>query len=193
VVALRKPAAETLECSECPARITQNRRGRPRTTCSPRCKSARNRRMVHDRASDVASTVVEECECGNARTSAADACARCTALDASDSMAYRLVSALRVLGGVATLDALTEELGVGYHQVWLCARMLKERGRLRTLPILDGAEGAPKLRYVSAEGDDPRQAGNYTRRGYYVAVKSKGPDYGSAGLLYILTAPTEAT
>jgi hypothetical protein len=85
----------------------------------------RERYQMHDTAGS------RRCECGRPKTKTAMYCAECVRLDGRRAEA-ELVFAMRVLGGVATLDALLEELGPTWsrNRCQQLAGHLRRRGRL---------------------------------------------------------------
>lgn len=139
------------------------------------------------------------CECGRRKPLdqiTSEACSHCTELDGLDVsfMAANLLSCLRVLGGAATMEALTDAMGVCSHTLWIGARELKALGRLETIVPVD-QDNVLTFRYVSVESDDARKHhGKRGRSGYYVANKANpnAADYYSGPLLYILKSPRAA-
>lgn len=129
---------------------------------------------------------VVECECGNAKAESDESCARCAWLDGTGA-AMALVSALRVLGEVATKDAIIEEMGGGPRSrrhdamertFYRALAALRSTNRVvSVLPSggLGDAIDPKQLRYVSSmrdEKDDPMR-GSSGRGGYYVFVPKK--------------------
>ena len=71
------------------------------------------------------------CECGRAKERSADACERCLWLDGGTMGAGALIAELRALGGRATLEALTVELGITTRSVLRHLEEMLRAGRVR--------------------------------------------------------------
>lgn len=115
----------------------------------------------------------EECECGNAKAISDEACDRCRWLDGEGAPQQALVSAMLVLGELATLPALMAEMCCTERTVYRALAVLRAQGRVDALAP-DGADNLhpERFRYVPA-ANDPGRTGNMMhdaacRGGYYV-------------------------
>ena len=129
------------------------------------CGTAEQRAQY--RASEKLAVARRACECGNAGINGI--CASCRAIDAEPSeadirhgsgVAY-LVSALRTMGGVATMDALVLDLDVHVRSVWRALSRLHQAGRIDVL-----VNGEPR-EY------GPRPKSGYARRKNCGSVRSR--------------------
>lgn len=71
----------------------------------------------------------EECECGAVKASGDASCQRCLEMDGCGAVGS-IVSALRVLGGSATFEALTDEMGIATRNVFRAIAEAKKAGRV---------------------------------------------------------------
>jgi hypothetical protein len=71
------------------------------------------------------------CECGLSKRRGAEACDRCIMLDGNGSGESRIISALRVLGGSATLETLVDHLGTTERNVSRYLAPLHASGKVR--------------------------------------------------------------
>jgi hypothetical protein len=167
-----------VDCASC--RIRQRERKRKRRVTQRTGTSLIGNEHLPD--SDVV------CECDRPKEKGAICCEECSRLDAINlsykgqlSVESGVVSALRALGGTATLPALTEELGLSQRNVLLGIQRLKESGRVkRVIPL--GGEAMPadgwKDRYGTFEarfGDVPNGRGGTIRMPYFVFKRKEVP------------------
>jgi hypothetical protein len=70
-----------------------------------------------------------ECECGNEKDADAEACSRCAFLDGGP-LEYKVISALRMLGGSAQPKVIADALGMSLRSVLRAGVELSARGRI---------------------------------------------------------------
>lgn len=145
--------------------------------------------------------VMVECECGNLKVEAAEACDRCAWLDGR-SVEGDVVAALRVLGEVATKEAIMLELGAGppgskkwqatERRFYRLLAVLRQSGRVASvMPHLGEAYEQGEFRYVPA-ARDPAATRNKlrdhaARGGYYVyAPRQRHSSAGGEMALHVL-------
>lgn len=74
--------------------------------------------------------MLARCECGAARARGAEACVRCAWLDGLTEAEAKVISAVRVLGGRSTPDALALETGYSERSLRRVIANLRRLGRI---------------------------------------------------------------
>lgn len=98
-----------------------------RSSCTPCYRAYLKERRVALRQAELATLV--PCDCGRLKPLPSEACTSCESLDSRGTIGC-LVSALRVLGGSATVHALIEEMQIADTNVYRAIRMAEAEGRL---------------------------------------------------------------